>query len=103
MLADSDGSLRLQLLPAEFVDTTITRDNVIAGIEFEGSRRSYWAVQLWACTVNNYCAGYPTRTWKYDDRLKTQQPPHFIAPLNSDGRWTISRRTEQVPTPVGTT
>lgn len=73
------------------------------GIEFEGSIATYWAVQLWACTVNNYCAGYPTRTWKYDDRLKTQQPPHFIAPLNSDGRWTISRRTEQVPTPVGTT
>jgi capsid protein len=38
MLADSDGMLRLQLLPAEFIDTTITRDNVIAGIEFEGAR-----------------------------------------------------------------
>ena len=27
---DADGSLRLQLLPAEFIDTTITRDHVIA-------------------------------------------------------------------------
>jgi lambda family phage portal protein len=47
MLADSDGSLRLQLLPAEFVDTTITRDNVIAGIEFEGSRRSAYYIYEW--------------------------------------------------------
>ncbi len=36
---DTDGSLRLQLLPAEFIDTTITRDNVIAGIEFDESGR----------------------------------------------------------------
>jgi lambda family phage portal protein len=35
----ADGSLRLQLLPAEFIDTTITRDNVIAGVEFGGARR----------------------------------------------------------------
>ena len=32
---DADGSLRLQLLPAEFIDTTITRDHVIAGVEFD--------------------------------------------------------------------
>ena len=36
---DADGSLRLQLLPAEFIDTTITRDNVIAGIEFDAAGR----------------------------------------------------------------
>lgn len=47
MLADSDGMLRLQLLPAEFIDTTITRDNVIAGIEFEGSRRSAYFMYEW--------------------------------------------------------
>ena len=32
---DADGSLRLQLLPAEFIDTTVNRENVIAGIEFD--------------------------------------------------------------------
>ncbi|MFN3325852.1 MAG: phage portal protein [Bryobacteraceae bacterium] len=47
MLADSDAMLRLQLLPAEFIDTTITRDNVIAGIEFEGSRRSAYYIYEW--------------------------------------------------------
>lgn len=47
MLTDSDGVLRLQLLPAEFIDTTITRDNVIAGIEFEGSRRSAYYMYEW--------------------------------------------------------
>ena len=36
---DTDGSLRLQLLPAEFIDTTITRDNVIAGVEFDEAGR----------------------------------------------------------------
>ncbi len=47
MLIGSDGTLRLQLLPPEFIDTTITRDNVIAGIEFEGSRRSAYYVCEW--------------------------------------------------------
>lgn len=47
MLADGDGMLRLQLLPAEFIDTTITRDNVIAGIEFDGSRRSAYYIYEW--------------------------------------------------------
>jgi lambda family phage portal protein len=47
MLTSGDGALRLQLLPAEFIDTTITRDNVIAGIEFEGSRRSAFYMYEW--------------------------------------------------------
>ncbi len=47
MLADSDGMLRLQLLPPEFIDTTIIRNNVIAGIEFEGSRRSAYFMYEW--------------------------------------------------------
>jgi lambda family phage portal protein len=47
MLIGSDGMLRLQLLPAEFIDTTITRDNVIAGIEFEGARRSAYYIYEW--------------------------------------------------------
>ncbi len=36
---DADGSLRLQLLPADFINTAITRDNVIAGVEFDALRR----------------------------------------------------------------
>ena len=47
MLTGSDGMLRLQLLPPEFIDTTITRDNVIAGIEFEGSRRAAYYMYEW--------------------------------------------------------
>jgi len=47
MLTDIDGVLRLQLLPPEFIDATITRDNVIAGIEFEGSRRSAYYLYEW--------------------------------------------------------
>lgn len=47
MLSDSDGMLRLQLLPAEFIDTAITRDNVVAGIEFEGARRSAYYMYEW--------------------------------------------------------
>jgi capsid protein len=42
------GSLRLQLLPAEFIDTTITRDNVIAGIEFDAAgRRTAFYIYEW--------------------------------------------------------
>ena len=45
---DADGSLRLQLLPAEFIDTTITRDNVIAGVEFdEAGRRTALYIYDW--------------------------------------------------------
>ena len=47
-LTAADGSLRLQLLPAEFIDTTITRDNVIAGVEFdEFGRRTAFFVYEW--------------------------------------------------------
>ena len=42
------GSLRLQLLPAEFIDTTITRDNVIAGVEFDSvGRRTAFYIYEW--------------------------------------------------------
>ncbi len=43
LLTGNDGSLRLQLLPAEFIDTTATRENVIAGVEFDslGRRTAY--------------------------------------------------------------
>ena len=45
---DADGSLRLQLLPAEFIDTTITRDNVIAGVEFDAAgRRTAFYIYEW--------------------------------------------------------
>ena len=47
-LTAPDGSLRLQLLPAEFIDTTITRDNVIAGVEFdEFGRRTAFFIYEW--------------------------------------------------------
>jgi lambda family phage portal protein len=43
-----DGSLRLQLLPAEFIDTAITRENVIAGIEFDAAgRRTGFYIYEW--------------------------------------------------------
>ena len=35
----ADGALRLQLLPAEFIDTTVTMENVIAGVEFDAAGR----------------------------------------------------------------
>jgi lambda family phage portal protein len=45
---DAAGSLRLQLLPAEFIDTTITRDNVIAGVEFDSvGRRTAFYIYEW--------------------------------------------------------
>lgn len=48
LLIAADGSLRLQLLPAEFIDTTITRDNVIAGVEFdELGRRTAFFMYEW--------------------------------------------------------
>lgn len=47
-LTAADRSLRLQLLPAEFIDTTITRDNVIAGVEFdEFGRRTAFFIYEW--------------------------------------------------------
>ncbi len=47
-ITNADGSLRLQLLPAEFIDTTITRDNVIAGVEFdEVGRRVAFYIYEW--------------------------------------------------------
>jgi len=48
LLVGEDGSLRLQLLPAEFIDTTVTRENVIAGVEFDsGGRRTAYYVYEW--------------------------------------------------------
>lgn len=48
LLVGEDGSLRLQLLPAEFIDTTITRENVIAGVEFDAAgRRTAYYVYEW--------------------------------------------------------
>jgi len=85
------------------VDNSVCPPKFAQGLDFEGSLATYWAVGLWGCSVGDFCVGYPTRTWRYDDRLKTRQPPHFISPLNSDGRWTVSRRSEQVPSPVGVT
>lgn len=70
-------------------------------LEFEGSISVYWGSQIGGCALAG-CAGYKTRNWKHDTRFKRGQPPHFITPLNSDGRWTVTRRSEQVPTPVGT-
>ena len=46
--SSADGAVRLQLLPAEFIDTTITRDNVIAGVEFdESGRRTAFYIYEW--------------------------------------------------------
>jgi len=48
LLTAADGSLRLQLMPAEFIDTTITRDNVVAGVEFdEVGRRTAFYIYEW--------------------------------------------------------
>jgi len=47
-----------------------------------------------------WAAAYTSRDWTYDERLRYDAPPHFIMPLNSDGRWVAGRRPEQVPTPV---
>jgi len=43
LLIAEDGSLRLQLLPAEFIDNSVMRENVVAGIEFDhaGRRAAY--------------------------------------------------------------
>ncbi len=71
-------------------------------LQFEGSISVYYGTQIGGCVILG-CAGYMNRIWKWDARFKSGQPPHFIAPLNSDGRWTVSRRSEQVPTPVGAT
>ncbi len=37
--------------------------------------------------------GYPHKNYKYDERLRTDQPPSFIAPTTTGG-WTIERETE---------
>lgn len=48
MLTGDDRSLQLQLLPAEFIDTTVTRENVIAGVEFDSAgRRAAYYVYEW--------------------------------------------------------
>lgn len=96
----------LSMRHAFIVDNLMCGPPLSAPLEFEGSITTYWGMQVHGCAPPILvdpayaCAGYPARNWKYDQRLKTQQPPHFIAPLNSDGRWQINRRTEQVPTPV---
>ncbi|MGO8907451.1 MAG: hypothetical protein ACLQMH_17775, partial [Solirubrobacteraceae bacterium] len=37
--------------------------------------------------------GYPHKNYKYDERMKTEQPPSFLAPSTTGG-WTIQRETE---------
>jgi lambda family phage portal protein len=45
---EADGSLRLQLLPAEFIDTTVNMENVIAGVEFDpAGRRTAFYIYEW--------------------------------------------------------
>jgi lambda family phage portal protein len=45
---DGDGALRLQLLPAEFIDTTVNMENVIAGVEFDAAgRRTAFYIYEW--------------------------------------------------------
>lgn len=68
-------------------------------LTINGAVSTYWGVQTGGCVILG-CSGYENKIWNWDSRLKTAQPPKFITPLNSDGRWTVSRRTEQVPTPV---
>jgi lambda family phage portal protein len=46
--AGNDGSLSLQLLPAEFIDTSVIMENVIAGVEFDAAgRRSAFYIYEW--------------------------------------------------------
>lgn len=80
-------------------------DGTRASLEFNGAISTYYAAQTAGKVVIpivnwTFEAGYMTRNWTYDESLKTKQPPFFIAPLNSDGRWIVNRRTEQIPTPV---
>lgn len=80
-------------------------DGSRAALEFNGAISTYYAAQLAGKVVIpvfgwTWEAGYMIRNWTYDESLKTKQPPFFIAPLNSDGRWIVNRRTEQIPTPV---
>jgi lambda family phage portal protein len=45
---DGDGSLRLQLLPAEFIDASVNMENVIAGVEFDAAgRRTAFYIYEW--------------------------------------------------------
>jgi len=37
--------------------------------------------------------GYPHKNYKYDERLKNEQPPSFLSPSTTGG-WTIERETE---------
>ena len=69
-----DGSLRLQLLPAEFIDTTITRDNVIAGVEFDdaGRRTAYY--------VYEWHPGNPVRPPR-SQRIPSSEMIHVFRPL----------------------
>lgn len=47
-MTDGDGALRLQLLPAEFIDTTVNMENVIAGVEFDAAgRRTAFYIYEW--------------------------------------------------------
>lgn len=95
---------------------TLQLDNLFCGsipkLTLEGSVSVYWAAfnkfdpgWTWLpafirAFLGATPRGYLERDWKHDDRLRTGSPPHFIAPLNSDARWTIQRRTEQSGTPV---
>jgi len=95
---------------------TLQLDNMFCGtlpkLTVNGSVSVYWAafnkwdpampfLPGWLKTLLGVSArGYVVRDWQYDGLLKTAQPPHFIAPLNSDGRWIIQRRTEQAGMPV---
>lgn len=85
-----------------FITDNMNCPNNLGALQITGSISTYWGSTIGGCAVLG-CTGYLTRNWTHDTRFKTGQPPHFIAPLNSDGRWVVNRRTEQIPTPVTAT
>ncbi len=76
------------------VDNMVCED--LGTLTFNGSISLYWGFHS-VQTFNGSAFGYAKRDWTYDTRLRTNEPPHFINPLNSDGRWSSARRTEEKP------
>jgi Tfp pilus assembly protein PilX len=94
------GALNEPVIDAAILSTTHSWivDNFMCGDNFGGSlgNLTVWGAiaQFWRGRVTRTASGIPyAKSYNYDDRLATNQPPNFLAPT-SNSSWKVTRETQ---------
>jgi hypothetical protein len=70
--------------------------SALGTLHITGSIAQYYRGTVGVFRSSGGNSGY-VKDYQYDDRLLRSQPPYFLAPENSEGRWKINRRSEETP------